>query len=51
MVRVRIAFRGVEGVIATLLHHSRVVLLVLQLEGRNPGCATQFATRSQIRRV
>ena len=51
MVRVRTAFHGVAGVVVMLFHHSKVLLLGLQLDGRKPSCATQVATKSQIRRV
>ena len=51
MVSVRTALRGMAGVVVMLFHHSKVVLLGLQFEGRKPGCAVQLATRSQMRRV
>ena len=48
MVSARTAFRGVAGVAVTLVHHSKVLLLGFQLEGRKPGSATHVATWSQI---
>ena len=51
MVSARTAFRGVAGVVVTLVHHSKVLLLGFQLEGRKPGSATHVATWSQIHLV
>ena len=51
MVSVRIALRGMAGVVVMLFHHSKVVLLGLQFEGRKPGCAVQVVIRSQMRHV
>ena len=51
MARVRTAFHGVAGVVVMLFHHSKILLLGLQLEDPKPGCAVQVATSSQIRRV
>ena len=51
MARVRTAFRGVAGVVVMLFHHSKILLLGLQLEDPKPDCAVQVATSSQIRRV
>ena len=51
MVSVRTALRGMAGVVVMLFHHSKILLLGLQLEDPKPGCAVQVATSSQIRRV
>ena len=48
MTSVRTTFRGVAGVVVTLIHHSKVLLDGFQLGGLSPGSATHVATQPQI---
>ena len=48
MTSVRTAFRGVAGIVVTLIHHSKVLLDGFHFGGLRSGSTTHVATRPQI---